>query len=495
VQHLKFQQLSLALVLALSSSAAYALSLGQVQMRSSLGQPLLAEIPVYDADDADAKSLNVSLGTDDAFRRLGLDPKLYKDVQIQVLSNENGQYYIQLQTSMPFNEPFFNVLLAADWQNGGRLVREFSALVDPPYIANTAVQTIDTPTVILSPVVADPEVSPIAEIRTPSIATGSAPAQLKLAAKPIAKSVAAKPKAVVSKPANAPATSEKTAVVPPIQTVRIPATQGNQLLVKQGDNLNNIAIRQQQQLGPTSISLNQMMNAIQRANPEAFINGNKNLLKTGSIVRLPNEQQVVALLPEDAANLLQKQWANKIMAQPAPVLSSANKLNRQSPTRQPQAAAVKTPVATAVNQGRLKIIPTEGVMSSNAGSQSGASRSGQGQELRAENTRSQEEGAARQAEISTLKNQLSDAEALQIESKRLIELQSSQIKLLTKRMQDLEKTGSATVAATQSVTQNQATDATKTTNSNAWYFSPFVILAGLLLIAGLLGMLLKQKRK
>ena len=130
----------------------------------------------------------------------------------------------------------------------------------------------------------------------------------------------------------------------------------------------------------------------------------------------------------------------------------------------------------------------------NAGSQSGASKSGQGQELRAENTLSQEEGAARQAEISTLKNQLTDAENLQLESKRLIELQSSQIKQLTKRMQDLEKTDTTKVSETQTSTQNQL-DANKTSSASAWYFSPFVILAGLLLVAGLLGMLLKQKRR
>ncbi len=468
-----------------------------MQMRSSLGQPLRAEIPVYDADDADLQSLNVSLGTDDAFRRLGLDPKIYKDVQIQVLSNENGQYYIQLQTSKPFNEPFFNVLLAADWQNGGRLVREFTALVDPPYIANTAVQTIDTPTVILSPVVAEPEISQAPVVRTPSIATGTTPKPEKLAAKPVINPVPVKaivkPKPVVTKPSNDFERAEKTAIAPPAQAIRIPATQSNQLQVVKGDNLSTIATRQQQQLGPTSISLNQMMNAIQRANPEAFINGNKNLLKTGSIVRLPNEQQVVALLPEDAANLLQKQWANKIMAQPAPALSAANKLNRPAATQLPQAVAKKDPAATVVNQGRLKIIPTEGVMN-NAGSQSGASKSGQGQELRAENTLSQEESAARQAEISTLKNQLTDAENLQLESKRLIELQSSQIKQLTKRMQDLEKSDTTKVSETQTSTQNQL-DANKTSSASAWYFSPFVILGGLLLVAGLLGMLLKQKRR
>ena len=494
MRHLKFQQLSIALLLALSSSAVFALSLGQVQMRSSLGQPLRAEIPVYDADDADLQSLNVSLGTDDAFRRLGLDPKIYKDVQIQILSNENGQYYIQLQTSKPFNEPFFNVLLAADWQNGGRLVREFTALVDPPYIANTAVQTIDTPTVILSPVVAEAEISYAPEVRTPSIATGTLLKPEKLAVKPVPVKANVTSKPIATKPSNALERTEKTAIAPPVQALRIPATNSNQFQVVKGDNLSTIAIRQQQQLGPSSISLNQMMNAIQRANPEAFINGNKNLLKTGSIMRLPNEQQVVALLPEDAANLLQKQWANKIMAQPAPVLSSANKLNRRLVTQLPQVAAKKNPTAAVVNQGRLKIIPTEGVMN-NAGSQSGASKSGQGQELRAENTLTQEEGAARQAEISTLKNQLTDAENLQLESKRLIELQSSQIKQLTKRMQDLEKSGTQPESTTQVSAQNPSTDTNKVNAASAWYFSPFVILAGLLLVAGLLGMLLKQKRK
>lgn len=453
----------------------------------------MAEIPVYDADIDELQSLAVGLGSDDAFERLNLDPKLYKDVQIQVISNENGQYFVQLQTVKPFNEPFLNLLLEANWQDGGHLVREFTALVDPPYIANTAVQTIDTPTVILSPVVAEPVyAAPI--VRTPSIPTGSPTDPSKTAAHSSSKTETVKPSKPKLKPAkpkmaDADPAPAKTAITPPKQTVQIPATASNQLVVEQGDNLSKIAGRQQQQLERSSISLNQMMNAIQRANPEAFINGNKNLLKSGSIIRLPNEQQVMALLPEDAADLLQKQWANKIMAQPAPVLSSANKLNANTTSTQAKPAQAKV----VYNQGRLKIIPTEGTMN-NAGSQSGASKSGQGQELRAENSLSQEDGAARQAEMATLKNQLTEAEKLQVESKRLIELQSSQIKQLTKRMQDLEKSGNAQTNAAVATQLSQAADAGKIANANAWYFSPFALLGGLLLVAGLLGFLLRRKR-
>jgi pilus assembly protein FimV len=468
-------------------------------MRSNLGQPLRAEIPIYDADEADLLSLNVSLGSEASFRRFGLDPKIYKDIQIQISSNDSGQYYILLQTNKPFNEPFFNVLIEADWKNGGRLDRQFTALVDPAYVSNAATQIVNTPTVLLPPVVAEPEKVALPQDRTQSITTGNN----QTTAGDIA---ASKQNVLENKVDNSPANTLKNSAVKPIskstssvsaaiQSIRIPATQNNQLRVVQGDNLSRIATQQfQLQQESSGISLNQMMLAIQRANPDAFINGNQNLLKSGTIIRLPNEQQVIALLPEEAVNLLQKQWANKIMAQPSPVLSSANKLNGQSVARRSVAATAKnTSTSTAVNQGRLKIIPTEGAMS-NAGSQSGASKSGQGQELRAENIKSQEEGAARQAEISTLKNQLTEAEKLQFESKRLIELQSSQIKQLTKRMQDLEKSGVAQETTTQTTAQNQL-EVNKTNSTTAWYYSPFVILAGLLLVAGLLGMLLKQKRK
>ncbi len=141
----------------------------------------MADIPIYDADEQDLESLTVALASESAFRRLRLERRQYQDIQVQVIEDDNGQMFVQLQSVKPFNEPVFNVLLDANWQNGGHLVREFTALVDPPYIAKTAVQTIEAPTVLFAPVVAAPEVSPN---RTPSIPTGSqAPEAKTLAAR------------------------------------------------------------------------------------------------------------------------------------------------------------------------------------------------------------------------------------------------------------------------------------------------------------------------
>jgi pilus assembly protein FimV len=490
---LKLHRLGLGLLLALSSGSAFAVSMGPVQMRSSLGQPLLAEIPIYDADEQDLESLTIALASEDAFRRLGLDRRLYRDVQIQVVNGDDGQLYVQLQTSKPFNEPVFDVLLDANWREGGRLVREFTALVDPPYIARTAGQTIESPTVLQAPVVAAPD-------RTPSIPTGSMPLEDRTAAaNPVPVKTPAKAKPPVrpepAKPSGNTAASGRASAAQQAQTIRIPATPENQLLVEKGDNLSKIAGLRQQQLGPTPISLSQMMNAIQRANPDAFINGNPNLLKRGSIVRLPDAQQVVALLPEDSADLLQAQWAKKVVAQPVPVLNAANKLNKQGASAPAKPSAVAAGVNAAANQGRLKIVPTVGAMN-NAGSQSGASKSGQGQELRAENAVSQEEIAARQTEIATLKNQLDEAAKLQVESKRLIELQNTQIKQLTQRMQDLEKSDASGLNAPDATktVQNQAAVTGQNPSDGPWFFSPYAVITGLLLIAALLGTLLKRKR-
>ncbi|MEY3372560.1 MAG: hypothetical protein RLZZ537_1028, partial [Pseudomonadota bacterium] len=131
----------------LSCLPAYAVTLGQVQMQSGLGQPLSARIPVYDADDADLQSLTVQLASEDAFRRLGIDRNLYADLQVRLQIDDSGRPFVQLSTARPFHEPVLNILIDASWRNGGRQVKEMTALVDPPFISKAAVQTIDAPTV------------------------------------------------------------------------------------------------------------------------------------------------------------------------------------------------------------------------------------------------------------------------------------------------------------------------------------------------------------
>lgn len=487
-------QYSFGLLLAFYGLPVFAVSLGQVQMLSGLGQPLLAEIPIYDTDDTDLESLTIQLASDSAYSRLGLNSKSVEKIQLAIVSNDSGNLFVQMKTDRPFNEPVLTVLLEAKWGDDGHLVKELNALVDPPYVSKTAVQTIEAPTVILRPEVA-PQSLPPETVRTPTIGTGSSAFKASNDPKKVMDSgnaVAKKPIAVKQAPeqnqAVARVNQTPVAARTPLQPVQIPASATNQLTVEKGDNLSKIAGRHQQQIGAKRISLNQMMMAIQRANTNAFINGNPNLLKSGSVLRLPDEPQVLAMLPEDTANLLQSQWSKKVTAQPAPALDTANKLgNKQAGAR---ASSDDQSVLSVLNQGRLKIVPTVGIMN-NSGSQTGASKSGQGQELRVDNTLSQEEIATRQAEIGTLKTQLNDAVKLQMESKKLIELQNSQIKLLTQRMQELEK---GTTATSNQSSVSPTLNGREGEANAPWYLSPISLILGLLLVAAALGFMLKRKK-
>ena len=461
-----------AAVLILAGMPAFAVSLGQVQMQSGLGQPLLAYIPVYDASEAELQRLDVRLAPEDAFRRLGLDRDQYRELAIALSEDENGRPVIQLSSEQAFKEPVFSLLLETRVGSGVGQVKEFTALVDPPFIAKAAIQTIETPAVTLTPVIAAPQAP---SVRTPAVANGLAANKPKPAVKPAAKPETPKaPGQVAAKPA-------PRAVSPAQQPIpQIPATPGNQREVVSGESLYSVALEHQKKLGDPAINLNQMMTAIQRANSQAFIRGDRNLLKRGSVLRMPDAAQVRALLPEDSANLLNSQWARSVQAQPAPALDSANRL---AAAPRPAVATPPTPKSVAAEQGRLRIVPTVGNMK-NAGSQSGASGTGTGSELRVEGAVAQEELAARQVEITNLKQQLDEAAKLQAESKRLIEMQSTQIKQLTARMQEIE------AGADKPAGLGQPDSA----GDSPWYASPFALLAGLLLVAALLGLALKRKR-
>ena len=467
--------LFVAAVLALAAGPAFAVSLGQVRMQSGLGQPLLAYIPVYDAGQAELQALDVRLAPEDAFRRLGLDRDRYRELDIELVEDENGRPVIQLSSEQAFNEPVFSLLLETRVGSGVGQIKEFTALVDPPFIARAAIQTIETPAVTLTPVIAAPQTP---AVRTPKVPTGTAPAPVqatKAPAKPAAKPQAA-PAPVKAAAKAAPRADSPSPAIP-----QIPATPDNQREVVSGESLYSVALEHQKKLGDAAINLNQMMTAIQRANSQAFIRGDSNLLKRGSVLRMPDAAQVRALLPEDSANLLNSQWARSVQAQPA--LDSANRL-----ASAPRPAVAQTPASKpdTVTQGRLRIVPTVGNMS-NAGSQSGASGTGTGSELRVEGAVSQEDYAARQVEITDLKNQLEEAAKLQAESTRLIELQSTQIKQLTERMQEIDAAAGTTTGSAQA-------GAPPESSASPWYASPFVLLAGLLLLAAALGFALKRRR-
>ena len=107
-----------------------ALGLGEISLKSALNQVLVAEIPVT-ADSADDLSqLDVRLASAETFQRFGLDrPQFLNTLNFTVDGDR-----IRVTSSLPVSEPFVSLLLEINWPQG-RLLREYTMLLDPPSFA------------------------------------------------------------------------------------------------------------------------------------------------------------------------------------------------------------------------------------------------------------------------------------------------------------------------------------------------------------------------
>ena len=241
----------------LVAASANAAGLGKLTVLSSLGQPLRAEIELTAVTADDASALVAKLAPAEAFRTANIDfnPALLS-LRFEV-DQRNGRQIIRVSSSQPINEPFVDMLLELTW-TGGRLVREYTFLLDPPDLRSAQ-----------SPQVAAPVELP-----------GRAPAQAPV---PVAtpQAPAAQPSAPVRQP-SAPAPARQAA---------------GEYTVKSGDNLTRIA----NQVKPVDVSLDMMLVALYRANPEAFSGNNMNRLKSGQILAVPDSDAIRASAPEGEA--------------------------------------------------------------------------------------------------------------------------------------------------------------------------------------------------
>src|SRR5690606_19188156 len=114
-------------------------------------------IPILSAAPGELEELEVRLASPEAFARVGLERPvgLTANLQMEVGRNAHGQPVIRVTTSNRFNEPFLTFLIEANWGRGS-VVREYSALVDPPHIAAAVIRPLETPAVAAAPVVSEP---------------------------------------------------------------------------------------------------------------------------------------------------------------------------------------------------------------------------------------------------------------------------------------------------------------------------------------------------
>ena len=245
--------LLLGLVLALPPAVVHALALGDLRVRSALNEPLDAEIPILASRPDEIDGLVVGIADPEAFRTAGLErPFLLSRLRFQVTRDARGLPVVRIRSREPIREPVLSFIVEAVWPKG-RLLREYTILLDPP------VTTAEAP-------------PPVA---APARAAAAAPAR------------------------EAPAAVRET---PAAAGRAVPRRYGP---VRRSETLWAIANR----LRPGDVTVEQMMVALRDANPEAFVAGDINRLKAGYVLRVPAPEEVRAIDPAAARAEVRRQIA------------------------------------------------------------------------------------------------------------------------------------------------------------------------------------------
>lgn len=232
---------------------AYPLGLGKISVLSGLGQPLNAEIELVSVGPDELDSLTVRVADPSTYRQNNVE---YQSglgrARISIERRRDGRAYLKIITPQPFNDPYVDLLLEMNWAQG-RLVRNYTFLLDPPEGLPG---------------------SRVAE-STPAVQGQALPAQT---------------------------TAQPTAGKQPVVT-----SKGDSYgPVKRGETLGKIA----NQVKPEGVTVEQMLVALYRANRDAFINNNINLLRSGQTLTIPGKEDVAAIASTDAAKLVRIQAAD-----------------------------------------------------------------------------------------------------------------------------------------------------------------------------------------
>lgn len=260
----------------------FALGLGEIDVSSFLNQPLQAEIEIISARPGEIDDLLVSLASRDSFARAGLSrPDHLSDLRFVVKKNETGDQATVLVTSRnAVKEPFLNFLVEADWSKG-RVLREFTVLLDPPFFADSAAAA--PPSSASQQTIAEPVIETEASAADNSPSSGSVIASTdEEIAEPIAS-------------ANSSSSNGNSTGSTATEVTTSRATPGS-VAVKRGDALWSIASR----FKDSNHSMGQVMLAMQRANPGAFSNNNINNLKIGAVLRAPTANELDQLNKQEA---------------------------------------------------------------------------------------------------------------------------------------------------------------------------------------------------
>ncbi|EJM56994.1 FimV/HubP family polar landmark protein [Pseudomonas sp. GM48] len=352
--------LAIAAASALSSGMAHALGLGELTLKSTLNQPLVAEIELLDVKDLTAAEVVPSLASPDDFAKAGVDRQAFlNDLTFTPVLNASGKSILRVTSSKPLSEPMVKFLVQVMWPNG-RLLRDYSVLLDPSKFS--------------------------------------------------------------------PQTAEAAAQPVPTQSVAAPvtgATKASQYTTTPRDTLWEIAAKAR-----NGGSIQQTMLAIQALNPDAFIDGNINRLKTGQVLRLPDSAQSTSLpqpkaIAEVAAQNTAWRQGRRYVAKPG---AGQQQLDA---TKRPRAEGGATQAAT----DKLSLVSAE------SGKNRGKGAAGDAKALSNKLALTQESLDTSRRDNAELQSRMADLQSQVDKLQRLIELKNNQLA-------KLQAEGGAPAAAT-----------------------------------------------
>jgi pilus assembly protein FimV len=339
---------------------AQALGLGQLRVQSALGEPLRAEIDVTSLSSEEAGTLVLRVAPPEAYRAAGVDYNpVLPGTQVQLMKRPDGRTYLRVTSDRAVVEPFVDVILEMNWASG-RLVREYTVLLDPP----------GTPRNVAA--AAPPAVAPVISA-APAPMPPPAPRVAQSAPPPVAAAPSAERRATPR--SEAPTPAPKVAAAPAVPAV----AGGEQYRVRPGDSLSRIARNVQ----PPSVSLDQMLVALFRGNPDAFVANNMNRLKAGEVLTIPSAEQAQQLTTADAREVIRAQSAD-FNAYRQQLASGVTTQKTDEPARQAKGsvqasvqdkqAALPAPDKLTLSQGAVKASAPEAALSKEADKKDAATR-------------------------------------------------------------------------------------------------------------------------
>lgn len=384
----------------LAPGIASALGVGDYELKSYLNQPFKMDVELTDIGDLSAEEVLVTLAPQQEFDAAGIERVYFlTDLNFEVEVNADGNGVLHITSVQPVREPYLNFLIEFLWPTG-RLLREYTVLLDPPSYEG-------------------------AETEQPQAPAQQAPAA-------VSSSPATSPAPIA--PAQAPVSSEPRAVAQG-SSQPIEVLDRQEYVVQSQDTMWRIALNNRP---AQSISVQQMLVAIQTLNDDAFIDGNVNLVREGTVLRLPTEEEVRRISTREALTEIadqNREWRAKLEARGIKV---------PAPSRPQVDATRRTP-----SRNDSQVVPDEGQVTLVApeagegkGSASGSQGNGSGADSRAlqnELAISDERVDQLQRQNDELSSRMNDLSQQVNTSEQLLQLRNDQIAQLQKQLRQLQE--------------------------------------------------------